>query len=393
MRTERATVVLRHRGRVLLRRWAGTPGWELPWSAVGDDPAAAASRAVESTGVEGPVTIREGAPVEIDDRTVYPFLVACESPETDDGEWVHATEIRRRETPAGSWRAYSAVAPTVESVRGDRTQGSAAVSVRALEVLRDRAGEGADWPALVEQANALLEARPSMAAVMNRINRAMAEAAGTADAVALERATRAGIDRALAADGRAAENATKRVEGTVLTLSRSGTVRGAFSAGDPDRVIVLESRPDREGIDVAEDLAEDADVTVTLDAAIAHVMADVDAVLVGADTVLADGSVVNKVGTRTAAVVAAREGVPVYAVAAVDKISPATEPVLESIDSEAITDREAVAVECPLFDRTPPDLITGLITEEGLLNATAIGERAADHERRARWKEPNPSEG
>ncbi|MCL7416969.1 MAG: initiation factor 2B-like protein [Halalkalicoccus sp.] len=340
--------------------------------------------------------VRVGDPVTVGESRLHPYLFDCESNETSEGidsEWVHATEIRRRETRDGLWRAYRAVSPTVGSVREDRTHGSAYVSVRALEVLRDRAGEGADWSALVERATALLEARPSMAALENRVNRAMTGASGTENAAVLERAAREGIDRALAADGRAAGNAAEHVSGTVLTLSRSGTVEEALSVGDLDRVIVLESRPNREGVDVAERLVDALDVTVTLDAAVAHVMEGVDSVLVGADTVLADGSVINKVGTRTAAVAAAHEGVPVYAVAAVDKISPSSEPVLESVDRGALTDDERVAVECPLFDRTPPDLVTGVITEEGVLATTGIAQRATEHARRSRWKEPNGSTG
>jgi hypothetical protein len=53
-------------------------------------------------------------------------------------------------------------------------------------------------------------------------------------------------------------------------------------------------------------------VTVHTDAAVAHVLAthDVDAVVVGADAVLSDGRVVNKTGTRAAAIAAANEGGP-----------------------------------------------------------------------------------
>jgi translation initiation factor 2B subunit (eIF-2B alpha/beta/delta family) len=142
---------------------------------------------------------------------------------------------------------------------------------------------------------------------------------------------------------------------------------------------------------VAEKLAESLDMTVTLDAGVSHVMAAVDCVLVGADTILADGSVINKVGTKTAAVAAAREEVPVYVVAAADKISVSDEPILESIEREVITNDERVSVDCPLFDRTPPDLVTGVITEDGILDTAAIEKQANEHKRRARWKEPNGS--
>ncbi|KYH27552.1 ribose 1,5-bisphosphate isomerase [Halalkalicoccus paucihalophilus] len=394
---------LRAGGEVLLcRREANTNAnsgrWEVPSGTVeGESSADGVAYGIQREWATGDATlVRVGDPVTAGESRLHPYLFECESNETSEGtesEWVHATEIRRRETRDGLWRAYRAVSPTVGSVREDRTHGSAYVSVRALEVLRDQAGEGADWSDLVERASALLEARPSMAALENRVNRAMAGASGAENAAALERAAREGIDRALAADGRTAARAAKRLDGAVLTLSRSGTVEEALSVADLDQLIVLESRPDREGLHVAEGLADALDVTVTLDAAVSHIMDRVDIVLVGADTVLADGSVINKVGTRTAAVAAAHEGVPAYAVAAVDKISPSSDPILESIDRGVLTDDERVAVDCPLFDRTPPELITGVITEEGVLDTTGIAQRATEHARRWRWKEPNGSTG
>lgn len=308
-----------------------------------------------------------------------------------EAEWVHATEIRERETADGLWRAYRSVAPTVESVRGDNTHGAAYISIRALEVLRDRASEESDWEALVECATDLLEARPSMAALENRINRTMSKASETASAGVLERSAKEGIDRAVEADDRAATQAAERIEGTVLTLSRSGTVETAILRAQPERVVVLESRPDREGVSVAAELAERLDVTVTLDASVAHCLAEIDTVLVGADTILADGSVVNKVGTKTAAVAAAREGVVVYVVAAADKISASDEPILGSIEREVVTENEEIRVTCPLFDHTPSELVTGVITERGIMDTAAINEQASEHERRARWKEPNGS--
>lgn len=380
---------LRRDGRVLLIRRESAEEWDVPGrEAEGGFEGVARELAREWTPEEASL-VRAGDPVEAGGSRLRPFLFDCEAGEGTG--WVHPTALRHGGSD-GRWRAYRAVAPSVESVREDRTHGSAYVSVRALEVLRDRAAEGADWPTLVGCATELLEARPSMAALANRVNRAMFETDGSRSA-ALEDAAKTGIDRAAGADRRAAGHAAGLIEGTVLTLSRSGTVREALLAGEPDRVVVLESRPDREGVGVAEGLAAELDVTVTLDAAVSHVMPGVDRVLVGADTVLADGSVVNKVGTRTAAVAAAHEGVPVHAVAAVDKVSPSSEPTLESIDPGAITDDDRVGVDCPLFDRTPAGLVTGIVTEEGVLDSAGIERAAAEHDRRSRWKGSNGSTG
>ncbi|MEM4780479.1 MAG: initiation factor 2B-like protein [Halalkalicoccus sp.] len=397
--SEFVVAFFRANGRVCLVRGGSTDGgaWDLPSTETEGEPDEAVQKLRREWFPGGEATlVRAGEPVAIEGSRLHPFLfdVADGGVTEHETRWIHPPDLRD-EAPSGRWRTYRAIAPTVESVRGDGTHGSAYLSLRALEVLRDRASEGAHWSALVEFASDLLAARPSMAALGNRTNRAICAASGDESPEALERAARTEIDRAVDADDRAATRAAEFVEGTVLTLSRSGTVREALLSGDPDRVVVLESRPDREGIGVATDLVEafagEVAVTVTLDAAVAHVMPAVDAVLVGADTVLADGSVVNKVGTRTAAVAAAREGVPVRAVAATDKISTATDPILESVDRTAITDDDRLDVDCPLFDRTPPELVDGVITEEGVLDGEGIERLAAEHARRARWKEPNGS--
>ncbi|MEF8830310.1 MAG: initiation factor 2B, partial [Halobacteriales archaeon] len=224
----------------------------------------------------------------------------------------------------------------------------------------------------------------------------------------------AGAPRALAACARArgAEVAAAAEAGTlldgerVLTLSRSGTVLAALWAGDPDGVVVAESRPGGEGADVAKALAAELDVTLCPDAAVAQVLAGlpdassedrdggIDVVLVGADAVLADGGVVNKVGTRASALAAAREGVACYAVAARAKVAPGREsgegngryPSLGAADPAGVYDGDAALdVAAPLFDVTPPDLLDGVVTEDGVLGAGEIAAVAAEHRAFADW--------
>lgn len=421
MATNVVTCFVRRRGRVLLGRRSDAVGtYAGRWGAVSGyaegDPDATARREIgEEVGLSEAVSfVRAGEPLEVvdGDRTwiVHPYLFDCGPGEATPNrefervEWVHPTEIRRRRAVPRLWEAYESVAPTVESVRGDALHGSAYVSIRALEVLRDRAGTLADdggdreaaWSELASLARELLDARPSMAALENRVNRAMFEADDRTP-TGVERSARGGLERAVDADDRAAGRAAAEAGGRVLTLSRSGTVEEALLAAGPERVVVLESRPDREGVGVAERLAgAGIDAALTLDAAAAHVVESVDCVLVGADTVLADGSVVNKVGTRTAAVAAARAGVPTYAVAAADKIAPETAggPTLERVRTEEIYDGDdPVAVDCPLFDRTPADLVSGVITEVGVLDREEVAERAAEHDRWARWSDRDSPTG
>jgi ribose 1,5-bisphosphate isomerase len=218
----------------------------------------------------------------------------------------------------------------------------------------------------------------------------MAAAADHRTPGTIEAAAHDAIADALDADDAAAEAAGDRLAGArVATLSRSGTVSTALARADPAAVLVAESRPGGEGVGVAERLAADGvDVTLVSDAGLAWALADgdYDAVLFGADTVLPDGSVVNKVGSRAAALAGAHEDTPVYAVAASDKISPETDPTLESADPAAVYDGDAdLDVSVPLFDVTPAELLDGVVTERGLLDGQDVRAIADEHSARRDW--------
>jgi translation initiation factor 2B subunit (eIF-2B alpha/beta/delta family) len=423
---ERAVVTcfLRHGAEVLLLRrseavgtyrgaWGGVSGY-----AEGTPDEAARWEIAEEVGLLGATSlVRSADPVPVEDGAtrwlVHPYLFDCESTDVDpneevaDDEWVQPPAILDRETVPALWGAYAAVAPTVETVREDDEHGSAYVALRALEVLRDRAAEvaareGDERPLLARSdrdavrvadpdlaalARELRAARPSMGVVGNRVDRVMAASGGSPASV--RDAAIEACERAVRADGEAAANAVDRLGERVLTLSRSGTVLDALGRAEPEAVFVAESRPAREGVGVAEELAERGlEVTLCVDAAIGHVLleADVDTVLVGADAVLADGAVVNKVGTRLAALAAADAGVDCYVVCSRDKVLAERSVELESGPSEAVHGRRAAFdVVNPTFERTPPDLVTGLVTEDGVLDREAVEAVAAEHAELARW--------
>ncbi|EMA33360.1 NUDIX domain-containing protein [Halobiforma nitratireducens] len=447
------TAFLRHRGRVLLLRRSDAVGtYEGAWGGVsgfaeGDPDEQVRVEVREETGLEDDDVsfVRSGRPVEFvdDDRergrdwVVHPYLFDLDGDdeqgsdtesatetelqlgeEHDEYAWVPPTTALEHvgddlETVPKLWAAYERVAPTVRSIAADDEHGAAWLSVRALEVLRDRAGllvhERAAFGAdpederdeLAELGRRLLEARPSMAVLRNRVNRTLSAADSGSDsepdtgggAPAVLEATLEGLERALAADDEAAATAGEHIDGTVLTLSRSGTVREALRRGDPSRVFVAESRPAREGIDVAETLATDetvaCPVTVHTDAAAAHVLAreDVDRVVVGADTIRADGAVVNKTGTRAVAIAASHEGVPVTVVAATDKVSTREEVNLESGDRDAVYDGDgSLDVVNPTFDVTPADCIDEIATEGGSLEPDGIDAVAAELRDLESWR-------
>ena len=439
------TCFLRNEGAVLLLRrsdavgsypgrWGGVAGHVADDEGRDRDPETAAlAEVAEETGLAAAVTlVRAGEPFPVEDAdhgtrwAVHPFLFDCASravetnEETTETAWVYPPEILRRETVPRLWTSYDRVRPRLATIRADTTHGAAWLSLRSLEVLRDEAAlaatarrdefetaerDGDDWPSLARLAGALLSARPSMVVLENRINRAMAAAVDAARPKALEDAATAAIEAAVAADGAAAVTAAARLPDRVATLSRSGTVAAAIRTASPEAVLVAESRPGGEGVAVAESLAEVAKVTLTTDAALAFELAEwaAEAVVVGADRILPDGRVVNKVGTRAAALAAASERRPCLVVAATDKVAPADEYDLEPRAGTELYDGEAaVEVANPTFDVTPADAVTAVLTEQGRLSTAeavtavltetgelddeAVADVAAAHRERARWR-------
>ncbi len=415
------TVFLRNACEVLLLRRSDAVGsYTGRWGAVaghaeGDPDGAARQEIREETGIdpdEQTTLVRQGDPFAVDDPDldtrwlVHPYLFDCETrtvepnEETTAWEWVAPTEILRRETVPDLWTSYDRVRPGVETIAEDRERGSAALSLVALDVLRDEAAlavegheDARDWTGLLAVAKDLVVARPSMPVVRTRVDRAVTDSIQSGESpTALEAAAQRGIDRALAADEEAAAVAADRLDGMrIATLSHSGTVTSALKAAEPAGLLVAESRPGGEGVGVAERLGRDlaCDVTLTTDAALAHEFDDWDAeaLLVGADAVLADGRIVNKVGTRGAAIAAAHEGIDTVVVAASDKVVPAeTVPDLEPRPREELSDDERIAVANPTFDVTPAGVIDAIATERGELEDGGIAAVAREHRSLAGWR-------
>ncbi len=321
--------------------------------------------------------VRQGDPCDVDrgptggPATLHPYLY--DSPHREplaDGvaEWISPVVARRSQATRWVWNAYERVWPTPETIAADETHGASYLSCRALEVLRDRAGSGADWDSLEPIARRLRAVRPSMAVVTNRIDRVMSSNGSVTASIHDE------IERAHSLIDRAAATASAHIEAeAILTISRSGTVRSCLERCDGS-IFVLESRPGGEGSAVAAAL----DGTNLPDAAAAHALAtSIDAVVVGADTVYPDGSIENKLGTRGVAIAASYESVPVYVIATSDKITSSSPP----------TGNASLTLETvPPFDHTPADCVR-ILTESGEQSPAeikSIADRQAD---RATWLE------
>jgi methylthioribose-1-phosphate isomerase len=180
-----------------------------------------------------------------------------------------------------------------------------------------------------------------------------------------------------------------------------GVVQAAHHAERPIHVWVDETRPYLQGARLTTWELAQAGVPHALipDVAAGHLMAngEVDVILVGADRVAANGDTANKVGTYTLAVLAARHGIPFYVCAPTSSMDLATPDgtaiVIEERKPEEVLEIRGVRiappgtqVRNPAFDVTPADLITGIITEEGVVRRPfETGLRAAVEGSRDRW--------
>src|SRR5947209_4550104 len=174
--------------------------------------------------------------------------------------------------------------------------------------------------------------------------------------------------------------------GTLMTHSLSGTVLEVLSACafQIDQVIVLEGRPRYEGRDVAIALSK-AGINVTLitDAQAAIFLPQCHAVVVGADSVLANGDVLNKAGTALLAWAAHGHKIPLYVLCETLKISPrrwsGDLAQLEEKEAEEVLERpiEGVTVRNFYFDHTPARLVTKIITEQGMMGRRKIEQLAS----------------
>jgi methylthioribose-1-phosphate isomerase len=185
-----------------------------------------------------------------------------------------------------------------------------------------------------------------------------------------------------------------------------GIVQAAHHAEREITVWVDETRPYLQGARLtAWELAQ-AGVPHTLipDVAAGFLMSrgEVDVILVGADRVAANGDTANKVGTYSLAVLAARHRIPFYVCAPTSSIDSAT-PDGASIEIEERPADEVLflrgvaiappdtAVRNPSFDVTPAELITGIVTEEGVIGAPfAAGLAGAIASAAARWAPSRP---
>lgn len=286
-------------------------------------------------------------------------------------------------------------------VRGAPALAAAAAMALAVTALRSRAGTRAQLLRELERAaNLLLRTRPTAVNLSVGLGRVMDAARESHDLrqarEAVVREARRIAEEDVEVNRRIGENGAKLLEdgdvvlthcnaGSLATVDHGtalGVIRSAWRAGKRISVIATETRPLLQGARLTswELKREGIPTTLVVDSAVGHLMArgEVTKVLVGADRIAANGDTANKIGTYTIAVLAKEHGVPFYVVAPTSSIDLGT-PTGSDIPIEHRPGREVefiggrrmsprgVKVLNPAFDVTPAHLITGIVTERGVV--------------------------
>ncbi len=167
---------------------------------------------------------------------------------------------------------------------------------------------------------------------------------------------------------------------TVAYGTALGVIRAAKEGGKNIKVIATETRPVQQGSRLtAFELKHDGiDVSLIPDTAVGYSMAQglVNKVIVGADRILRTGHVFNKIGTYQVATMAKQHRIPFYVAAPLSTFDLKSNPndvIIEQRKASEVTGignkktaPDDINVINPAFDITPPELISGIITEKGV---------------------------
>jgi len=286
---------------------------------------------------------------------------------------------------------YPAVEETAEKIASMEIRGAATIAAGAARALRTQAAEStASEPAAFERemraaARHLLDTRPTAVSLPNSLRYVLERMEGHT-VEELRVSTVAGADEFCerldtAQDDLGAVGANRLNDGDSVLFHCHSTdvmscIEVAREQGKDLHAIVKETRPRKQGQITARQLRElGVSVTFIVDGAAGRYLDDADHVFVGADSIAADGSVVNKIGTRSLAVIARERDTPIVVAAQTLKLAPTTlsghSVEIEMRDeSEVISEDDRaeigdIEVENPAFDVTPPRYVDAIVTERG----------------------------
>jgi methylthioribose-1-phosphate isomerase len=287
-------------------------------------------------------------------------------------------------------RDYRAVA---KAIRRLAVRGAPLIGIAVAYALALAARGGDDVSAAADE---LAATRPTAVNLRWAIERVVA--AGGGDAARIEAEAVRIHDEQIASDLRSGELGAALIDPGSMVLthcntgslatggigSALGVIKTAHWQGKRVRVLVDETRPLLQGARLTawEVAREGIPHEVIVDGAAAGLIArgQVQAVIVGADRIAANGDTANKVGTYGLALAAHAHAVPFYVVAPTSTIDAATasgnDIVIEERSADEVTSYASftiapagTAARNPAFDVTPAHLIKAIVTDRGVLRA------------------------
>jgi methylthioribose-1-phosphate isomerase len=273
----------------------------------------------------------------------------------------------------------------IEAIKTMVVRGAPAIGVAAAfgMALADQAGEDMD-----KVAKEIKDARPTAVNLFWAVNRVMNAENALAEALKM-------YDEDLQTNRRMGKHGAQIIDegDTILTHCNAGAlacvdygtalgiIRAAHEEGKNINVICDETRPVLQGarLSVWEMQQENIPVKLIVDGAAGRLMqeGDIDKVIIGADRI-ANGGAANKIGSLMVALAAKRFKVPFYVAApksTFDQKNSIYDTEIEERDPEEVLNfagcraaPEGTEVRNPSFDIVPSDLITGIITEDGIIN-------------------------
>lgn len=297
------------------------------------------------------------------------------------------------------YRDLASAAEVAGAIRDMTVRGAPAIGVSAAFglVIAARQAGGAELRAVLPAADAVLRAaRPTAVNLFWALDRMRALWEAGADAARLEReavameAEDVAVNEAIAAHARAIlprqvtffHHCNTGALAAVGVGTALGIIRRAHEAGHEVFAYLDETRPRLQGARLSsfELMEYGVPHAVVVDGASAHIMRKrkVDIAVVGCDRVAANGDTANKIGTYNLALAAQDNGVPFYVACPTSTIDMGT-PTGDGIEIEERAEEEVLEVNGgliapkgarafnPAFDVTPNRLISGLITEKGII--------------------------
>jgi len=286
----------------------------------------------------------------------------------------------------------------IDEIRNDKIHGASQLARQAVNILK----LAAEWSQtdttrafLLEQRGVgerLMSVRPAMAPIFNMVTRFLSAVSEKATEMDLDSIRHFAISKAdeiikdsLQAIVQIAQYGAGLIADgdRIMTHSYSSTVVAALKAAFAEHrnieVITTRSGPGRTGERIAQELGIYGPVTFIDDVAMGLYISMAHKVMVGADRVCADGKIVNGIGTYQLALTAERAGIPFYVLCDMLKFDSrlsSGEVDLEEKEPSEVVEAGRLPPEAkvknPYFDITPLELVTGIVTENGLLTPEEI---------------------